>query len=138
MTGWGYHWTPCSGAGASMSGLGGVALAGALIWLAPRLIWIAAVSAGCWVLTVAAVLVIRRLMRGEVFARPDMEYRAAVGGVSRPPLAATVIPQVSQGTAPPAIENHYHIHFGPADREAAAIIRQAIPGTAGDPDTRKE
>ena len=50
----------------------------------------------------------------------------------RPALTATVTPQVTQGTTPPAIVNNYHIHFDPADREAARIIRTALPGIAGE------
>jgi len=48
-----------------------------------------------------------------------------------PTLTATVTPQVRQGT-PPAIEQHVHFHFDPADREAARIIRQSLPEMAGD------
>ena len=46
-------------------------------------------------------------------------------------VTATVTPQVTQETRP-AIVNNYYITIDPASREAAGIIRQALPGPAGD------
>ena len=105
-------------------------------WLVTHLIEVLAVSAACGVLAVAAVAALMR------WADCRDARHAALGPLlitrepSRPALTATVTPQVKQGTTMSAIENHYHIHFDPADREAARIIR-AIPGIAGDAITKE-
>ncbi len=52
-------------------------------------------------------------------------------------LTATAAPQVTQATAPPVIQNHLHIHVADA-AQAAALIRTALPGTAGEPSQEEE
>ena len=102
-----------------------------LAWVAEHLIEVAVVSASCGVLAVAAVVALMRWADrrdARLAARgPLMVTRAPA-----PTLTATVIPQVSRGTVPPAIVNNYYIRIDPASREAARIIRQSLPGMAGD------
>jgi len=103
-----------------------------LAWVAEHLIEVAVVSASCGVLAVAAVVALMRWADrrdARLAARgPLMVTREP----STPALTATVTPQVAQGTPAPAITNNYYIRIDPAGREAARIIRQAIPGQAGD------
>ena len=107
-------------------------------WVVTHIVEVAIVSATCGVLAVAAMVALMRWAdrrdARHVAMGPLMVTRAAAA----PVVTARVIPQVSQGTAPPAIVNHYHVHFDPADREAARIIRQALPGLAGDARSPRE
>jgi hypothetical protein len=101
-------------------------------WVAAHLAEVIVTSAACGALAVAAVVALmrwadRRAAR-HAAAGPLMVTRE----VSAPMVNATVIPQVRRVEERPAIVNHYHIHFDPADREAARIVRTALPGTAGD------
>ena len=54
----------------------------------------------------------------------------------RETVTATVIPQVTGGTPPLAIEHHvihHHVWEGPAGFDAAAVVRSAVlPGDAGE------
>lgn len=132
MSGYGYHWSKCQGGGTNAVLAGGGLVVGvvAIEWVATNAVAILAVTAACGALAVAAVVALMRW--GDRRERRHMAERPFL--VSRPEpaiLTATVIPQVSQGTQAPAIENHYHIHFDPADREAARIIRTALPGLSG-------
>ncbi len=97
------------------------------------IVWIA-VALGI-VTALAVSLLIWRLRGVSVRkARYDAAYTAAFDRYreSRTVTATVTPPQVSQGTRAPAIENHYHIHFDPADREAARIIRTVLPGMTGE------
>lgn len=102
-----------------------------LAWVADHIVEVAVVSAACGALAVAAVVALMRWCdrrQGRRAAgRPIWTVRAEAAG-----LTAAAAPRVTQGTAAPAIEQHVHFHFDPADREAARIIRTALPGLAGD------
>ena len=124
----GLHCAGCAG-GASVPVVPLLAVYG-LAWVAEHIIEVAIVSASCGVLAVAAVVALMR-WADRRDARHAARYRLLVNREA-PTLTATVTPQVSQGTAAPAIEQHVHFHFDPADREAAPIIRTALPGIAGD------
>lgn len=134
MTGWGYHYSRCpgGGGGGKVVLVGGGALAGilALEWVAAHAWEVLTVTALCGIGAAAAVVALMRW--GDRRERRHMAERPFLVSRTEPAtLTATVIPQVSQGTTAPAIENHYHIHFDPADREAARIIRTALPGLSG-------
>ena len=107
-----------------------------LAWVAGHLAEVIVVSVTCGVLSVAVVVALMRWTERRearhAIGHPFLITRAEVV----PVVAARVIPQVTGGTS--AIENHYHTHFDPADREAAAIIRAALPGTAGDVSTGRK
>ena len=135
-----------SGTWQTSGGSGGVMLTGAIAlvavgaveWIAARVFWILGATALFFVLAVAAVLWLMRLG-----ARREARHAAehpflTTRETSAPALTATAIPQVTQGTTPPAIVNNYYIRIDPADREAARIIRQAIPGPAVDAITAEE
>jgi len=126
----GLHCSGCA-AGAAIP-VWPLAAAYGLAWVAEHLVEVIAISATCGVLAVAAVVALMRWTdrrdARHVAERPLLVTREAPA--SR--LTATVTPQVTQGTSAPAVEQHVHFHFDPADREAARIIRQAIPGLAGD------
>lgn len=97
------------------------------VWVAEHIIEISIVSAACGALAVAAVVALMRW--GD---RRDARQAAGVElwhAREAPALAATVIPQVRRVEERPAIVNHYHINFDPADREAARIIRRAVTNT---------
>jgi hypothetical protein len=98
-------------------------------WVASHAVEVLAVTAACGALAVAAVVALMRWgdrrERRHAIEHPFLTVRPAPAT-----LTATVIPRVSQGTAAPAIEQHIHFHFDPADREAARVIRTALPGLA--------
>ena len=71
---------------------------------------------------VAVVLVWRRTRQREAAYEASPQHQRLI--------AATVTPQVIQGTPPSAVINNYYIRIDPADRESARIIRQ-LPGIAG-------
>lgn len=133
MSDWGYHLSPCRGAGDAKAILaGGGLLLGALAleWVASHAVEILAVTAASGALAVAAVVALMRWgdrrERRHMAERPFLTSRAGPAT-----LTAAVIPQISQGTPTPALEQHVHFHFDPADREAARIIRTALPGLSG-------
>lgn len=134
MSGYGFHWGPCRGGGDAKAILVGGALlacAFAVEWVASHAWEVLAVTAACGALAVAAVVALMRW--GDRREARHMAERPFL--VTRPApatLTATVIPQVRQGAAPSAIQNHIHFHFDPADREALRVIRTALPGMAGD------
>jgi hypothetical protein len=106
-----------------------------LDWLVMHIIEVAATSAACGVLAVVAVAALMRWAD-----RRDARHAAA-----RPLWSARKAPAVTSAAAPrvtaspvPAIENHYHIHLPDVGEQAAArIIRQALPGTAGESITER-
>ena len=107
-----------------------------LTWIAEHLAEVIAVSAACYVLSVAAVVALSR-----VTARREAAFGARLAAAhQRGTLTATVIPQVTQeATARPAIEQHFHVHHHYADsREPARVIRTALPGQAGAAITTEE
>lgn len=95
-------------------------------WIAEHLVEVAVTSSVCGALAVAAVVALMRWCDRRQIRRaaehPIWTVRAEA--VS---LAATATRQVTVRETAPAIEQHIHFHFDPADREAARIIRQAIP-----------
>jgi NADH:ubiquinone oxidoreductase subunit 6 (subunit J) len=97
----------------------------AVEWVAAHAVEVLAVTALCGAVAVAAVVALMRW--GDRRERRHMSERPFLVSRTVADLTATVIPQVTQGTPAPAIENHYHIHLDPADREAARLIRQALP-----------
>lgn len=122
----------CAGCGAG-AGVPAVALAGLLgfTWVAEHLIEVAVVSAACGVLSVAAVVA---LMRWQDRRQAALTARGPLL-VTRPAAA----PQVTRGTAPPAVENHYHVHHHYAEApEAARVIRQAVTNTQLPPGGREQ
>jgi hypothetical protein len=132
----GLHCPGC-GDGGKLSAIVGLALLAAVCAVLDRILHvledalvITGIVAACGILSIAAVAilgVVRRLRSEHLMSV------ASIGPPSREAVTATVIPQVTEGTTPlAAIENHYHIHFDPADREAARLIRSALPGAAGE------
>ena len=126
----GLHCSGCVG-GSAAPPLALTVLLGAT-WVAEHIIEVAITSAACGALAVAAVVALMRWAD-----RRDARLAARgplliTRGAPRPALTATVIPQVIQGTPPSAVTNNYYIRIDPADREAARIIRTALPGMAGD------
>lgn len=133
MTDYGYHWSACRSGGDAKAILAGSSLlVGALAveWVAAHAVEVLAVTALCGAAAVAAVVALMRW--GDRRERRHMAERPFL--TSRPApatLTATVIPQVSQPAQAPALEQHVHFHFDPADHEAARIIRTALPGLSG-------
>jgi hypothetical protein len=133
MSGYGYHWSRCNGDGdarAILVGGGLLACAIAVEWVASHAVEVLAVTTACGALAVAAVVALMRWGdRRE--RRHAIEHPFLTSRPGSATLTATATPQVTRGTQPPAIETHYHIHLDPADREAARIIRTALPGLSG-------
>lgn len=126
MSGYGYHWSPCPGSGDGKAIVaGGGLLAGLLAveWVAAHAWEVLAVTAACVALAVTAVVALMRWTdrRSAAFGAALAARREHLA------LTATVIPQARQSAERPAIQNHVHFHFGPADREAVRVIRQALP-----------
>lgn len=137
MTCNGLHCAGCAG-GAAVPVVPIAAFLGA-DWVAQHLIEVAAVSAGCGAVSVAAVAALMRWC----------EHREARHAATRSIWAAR--PEAAPGpTAPAAVPASAHRelaggmtiinNFYGADGEqvAARVIRQAIPGKAGDAVTREE
>lgn len=96
-----------------------------LAWVAEHLVEVAVVASACGALAVAAVVaLVRWCDRREV--RHAAKHPLLVTRPDAIPLTVTAAPQVTQGTAVPAVEQHVHFHFDPADRTAAALIRQVL------------
>jgi hypothetical protein len=108
-----------------------------LAWVAGHLIEVAVTCGACGALAVAAVVAIMRWQDRRQAARgPLMTYRTEATQISRPPAdpGPAGIRHAGADFMPRAIEApavHFHFHGLPDDRQAA-IIRQAIPGTAAD------
>jgi hypothetical protein len=109
--------------------LGAVAFAAAC-WLLARLWWVL----GGLLLAVAAVAaVIRWLIRAQEHREAMHAARCPFGLAQRAPAAVT-----AQAMPAALTSGDLHLHFHDADAErAAAIIRHALPGTAGDADTER-
>jgi hypothetical protein len=103
-----------------------VALAGLLgfTWVAGHLIEVAAASAACGVLSVAAVV---WLMRWQ--DRRQAAFAARGPLLITRPDAAPLPPARQRAELPPVVNNYFYV-ADPA--MAARVIRTAIPGTAGD------
>jgi hypothetical protein len=136
----GLHCPGCGGGGGVIAPLAAIGIGAAVLEIVLDLLWlIIAATISCAVLSVAAVVVLSRLTaRREAAYAASPRHQALIGAA--PPVAAsvtaTVIPQVSQGTGPRAIEQHvivHHVWDDPPDFDAARIIRSAIlPGDAGE------
>jgi len=127
MSGWGYHYGRCHGGGGDAKAVlaGGGLLAGVLAveWVAAHAWEVLAVTALCGALAVSAVVALIRWTdrRAAAFAARLAARREAAT------LTAAVIPQVSQ-PGRPAIPQVVNFNFyGPDGREAARVIRQALP-----------
>ena len=100
-------------------------------WIAGHMIEVIAV---CGASGALAVLIVVALVRwGErQDARHAQLWAARKAALAPAPVTATMLPQAATG-ARPALEQHvhYHVHLGAAEREAARIIRTALPGQAG-------
>jgi hypothetical protein len=122
----GLHCSACS-AGIAVPVVPFAAVFG-LAWVGAHLIEVAAVSAACGILAVAAVIPLMRWAeRRDARRLPLWIAREAPAAVT-----ATVIPQVPSPVQP-AIEHHHHgpvfNFYGPdGEATAARIIRQALPG----------
>jgi hypothetical protein len=131
----GIHCAGCGG-GSAVPVVALVAFEG-FTWVASHLVEVIAVSAVCGVLAVAAVVALMRWTeRREARHAIDHPLMVTRGEPARV-ATATVTPQVTQGT-PPAIVNNYYVTIDPASHEAARIIRQALPGMAGDARSPRE
>jgi hypothetical protein len=126
----------CAGCGGG-SAVPVVALAAVegFAWVAAHIIEVAVTSAACGALALAAVAALMRWT----------DRRDARRAAARPLWSAREVPAVTPAAAvrvaasgAPAIENHYHIHLPDVGEQAAArIIRQALPGTAGESITER-
>jgi hypothetical protein len=132
----GLHCPGCGGGGGAIAPLAAIAIGAAVLEIVLDLLWlIIAATISCAVLSVAAVVVLSRLTgRREAAYAASPRHQALIGAgpSAAASVTATVIPQVSHGTGPRAIERHVHIHFDPADREAVALIRSALPEMPGE------
>lgn len=129
MSGYGYHWGPCRGGGdakAITAGSGLLIGVLAVEWVAAHAWEVLAVTALCGAGAVAAVVALMQ-WGDHRERRHAAEHPFLVTRPEPAALTATVIPQVSQPAQAPAIEQHVHFHFGPDGREAARVIRQALP-----------
>jgi hypothetical protein len=119
----------CPGCGDS--GGGSIVIIAALAIAAEVIIdafwWLVAGTIAAAVISLTVVILLTRAT-----ARREAAFAAHLAARRPVKLTATATPQVGKGTTAPAIENHYHVHFDPADREAVRIIRTALPGMAGD------
>jgi hypothetical protein len=135
MSGYGYHWSRCSGGGGDAKAIlaGGGLLIGAIAveWVAAHAWEIVAVTALCGAAAVAAAVALMRW--GDRRERRHMAERPFLVSRAEPAtLTATVIPQVSQPERP-AIPQVVNFNFyGTGSTMAARVIRQQIPGMAGD------
>ena len=103
-----------------------------LAWVAEHIIEVAIVSAVCGALAVAAVVALIRLS-DRADARRAARWALIVTRADPAPVAARVTPQI---TAPPVqvIEHHHYVYAITPD-PVPAMVRAAIPGTAGDAST---
>jgi hypothetical protein len=115
----GIHCAGCGG-GASVPVIALLALEG-FTWVAAHVIEVAAVSAACGVLSVAAVVWLMR-----------WQDRRQAAFAARGPLlvtradAAPLPPARQRAELPPVVNNNYFYVADPA--VAARVIRQALPG----------
>jgi hypothetical protein len=142
----GLHCPGCSG-GQSLGILAGGIVAfvvayETVAWVRRDGLEIGLTLAACFALAVAASMWLetRADQRGRAWGAARGIYSRADYIAPEPLCAvtATVIPQASQGTQAPAIENHVHFHFDPGDPEAAQFIRSALSGQPGSAITSKE
>jgi hypothetical protein len=114
-----------------------VVVIGALEWLLARIWWLIGGTAVLAAAAIAAYIALarwtdRREARFADRRRTELAAQAAAELPHRPrPAAVEAAPQ------PPAIVNHYHgpqitIYGRDGEEAAARIIRQALPGTAGE------
>jgi len=97
-------------------------------WIAAHIVEVAAVSAACGVLAVAAVVALMRWAdRRDALRTALWAVRAEAAGT---PRVATAVTSAERPALAPAVMN-LNFYGVPAD-ERAAIIRTAFPGTAGD------
>ena len=136
--GWG-TWQARGGGLGPLAAVVGVAVVviGALEWLLARIWWLIGGTVVLAAAVVAAYIALsrwtdRREARFAERRRAELAERPAAGLPQRPrPAAVEAAPQ------PPAIVNHYHgphltIYGRDGEEAAARIIRQALPGPAGD------
>lgn len=112
----GLHCPGCEGGGGIIA-IGAVVLAvlGAAAWMAPRLAWVAGVTAACLVLSVVlALVVVPRVARWS-------DERDAAAYPAQLPARDTPAAFPAAG-APPAIEQHLHLHYHAADGEQVPSI----------------
>lgn len=143
-TGSTYHHSPLAGVSA---GATAVLASAVLVLVAARrqlgevatvVVW-AVVATVVGAVIAAAVYVVlwlrHRVLHPETLARRQLVRAEVVNGAAGPQAVGSAVPR-------PAIEaprNEVHLHFHTAElAEAAAIIRQAIPGTAGNAITEEE
>jgi hypothetical protein len=112
----GLHCAGCGG-GAAVP-VAGLAAVFGLAWVAENIVMVAAVSAGCAVLSLAAMAVLMRWAdRRDARRLPLWTARE---------VAAPAVKAIPAAAAP-AIELHYHYHAAPD-----APARIVIPGPSGD------
>ena len=141
MTCSGLHCSACAG-GATVPVVPLAALLG-IEWVAEHIIEVAVVCATCGALAVAAVVALmkwcgRREARRAavrlfwtVRAGTAIAPAAIAPAAAGEPAAADEAPPAARGAIAAAPAIHFHFHVATAD-ERAAIIRQALPGHAGD------
>lgn len=130
----GLHCPGCGDGGrAALYGGAGLAAAAAAAWVFPRLAWIAATLAGCWILAVVlALAVVPRLARrpGRTDAAAWQEPRPAP--LTAAPLAGIprAVPPVLEVSARPAIGpgRELHLHLNVTTGQLAAILRHHTEG----------
>jgi hypothetical protein len=125
----GIHCAGC-GSGAAVPLVALLALEGGA-WVAAHLAAVAAVSAACGVLAVAAVV---RLMAWQ--DRRQAAFAARGPLLITRPDAAPLPPARQHAALPPPVVNNYFYVADPA--VAARVIRTAIPGPAGDAITERK
>lgn len=142
MSGYGFHWSKCPGGGEG----GGILVLAVLAVVIEKvlhvIVQVMLVTGACAALAFMIVFLIARdTRRREAAYAASPQHQRLIGATATPPVTR-VTPQVTQGTTPPVIVNHYgpqfHI-YGEDGREAAArLIRPMIPGMAGDAITEEE
>lgn len=136
MSRMGWHYTRCNGGGG-----GGIVVVLVLLALGSGAVS-AVMSAAVTVIEVVTITIAALGTAGVIVAAVLIarRYRATPypGLVRREPAREAVTATVPQVTAPPvpaiAPPQVVNFNFYGADERAAALIRQALPGTAGDAD----
>jgi hypothetical protein len=113
----------------------------ACTWVADRIFWIGgtvfvalalAVAASMWLQAWTDRREARFAAAHGILSRADVILPQRVRAVAAAAEIGKAIADLPPSAGRPAIEQHVHFHFDPADREAARIIRTALSRPSGD------